>query len=256
LSIDIRSRTGPARHWDKAAAFVVLAALGPIVLLALEAGTAARVWALISGAKVELQPTLLFAPGADMILWAWVIFFAILALVYATDAGREEGYEEFADDVGGDFVIPEPEPAPGPEPRIAVPEAPPAAEREGEVLPTVHSLPEAQAWFKKGGELYAQRRYEEAISRFDRALRIYPRLASAWAGKGLASNAIGQYQEAIRCFDEALRLDSRDPAVTRAPGTTREYVLPRWAGPRRRSRAATRPWRSTPPMRTRGRQRV
>jgi tetratricopeptide (TPR) repeat protein len=216
-SIDIRSTTGQGRHWDKAAAFVVLAALGPVVMLGLEAGTAARIWAFVAGAKVEPSPTLLFAPGADIILWAWVVFFVVLALVYAVETPARDDYEKFADEVGGDFVIPEPEsgpePAPRSEPRIAIPEVQPTAERQGEALPIVHSLPEAQAWFKKGGELYAQRRYEEAISRFDRALNIYPRLASAWAGKGLASNAIGQYQEAIRCFDEALRLDPRDAAV-------------------------------------------
>jgi tetratricopeptide (TPR) repeat protein len=212
-SIESRSKTGPGRHWDKAAAFAVLAALGPIVMLALEAGTPARVWAFISGNRAEPPPTLLFAPGADIVLWAWVIFFVVLALIYAVDTGPSDEYEKFAAEVGGDFVIPEPEPAPEPEPPVAVPEVPQAAAVESEVLPTVHSLPEAQAWFKKGSELYAQRRYVDAISRFDRALKIYPRLASAWAAKGLANNAIGQYQEAIRCFDESLRLDPRDAAV-------------------------------------------
>ncbi len=212
-SIDTRSTTGPGRHWDKAAAFVVLAAVGPVVMLALEAGTVARVLALVSGSKVEPSPTLLFVPGADIILWAWIVFFLVLALVYALDTEPRDDYARFAAEVGGDFVIQEPEPGPEPRPRIAVPEAPRAGKVESEVLPTVHSLPEAQAWFKKGSELYALRRYTDAISRFDRALNIYPRLASAWAAKGLANNAIGQYQEAIRCFDEALRLDQRNAAV-------------------------------------------
>jgi len=212
LNIDIRSTTGTARHWGKAAAFAVFAALGPILLLALESDTPARVRALIAGARVESQPVRLAAPEADIVLWAWVIFFAVLALVYANDTKPEERREMSAADFEGDFVIPAPEPAPGDEPRIAVPENRPAAEPVREDMPVVHSLPEAQAWFRKGGELYVQRRYEEAIARFDRALKIYPRLASAWAGKGLASSAIGQYQDAIRCFDEALRFDPRDPA--------------------------------------------
>lgn len=207
------------RHWGKAAAFAAVAVLSPIAMLALEAGTLAYVRAIISGTRpaTVAPPPLVFTPQADAVMWAWVIFFFVLALVYAMDTGRERS-ETVEPDEFGDYLPPEPEPEPEPVVRAAVASGP--TRNSGDSFPAVPNVPEAQTWYRKGTELYAAGRHEEAISCFDKALQLHPRLASAWAARGLACNALRQYQEAIRCYDEALRLDPRDPAVWHDKGNT------------------------------------
>ena len=210
---------GRVRHWGKAAAFAAVAVLSPIAMLALEAGTFAYVRAIISGTRpaTVAPPALVFVPQADAVVWAWVVFFFVLALVYATDTGRERS-ETVEPDQFGDYLPPEPEPEPEPVVRVAVASGPTREDRDS--LPAVPNVPEAQTWYKKGNELYVSGHYEEAIAHFDKALKLHPRLAGAWAAKGLACNAMRQYQEAIRCYDESLRLDPRDPAVWHDKGNT------------------------------------
>jgi Flp pilus assembly protein TadD len=222
LTSELGPTDKPVRHWDKAAAFAAIAVLPPLVILALEGGTAARIWAIISGVKVPPPARLLRIPQADTIAWAWAIFFVVLALVYLMDTGPERSEWAEPEDFGDD-AEPEPEPEVAVAPaRVAGPRA--AADEPtdegGDALPAVQNMPQAEAWFKKGSDLHAQGHYEEAIAHFDKAIKLHPRLAGAWAGKGLASNALGQYQEALHCYDESLRLDPRDPAVWHDKGNT------------------------------------
>ncbi len=205
----------PVRHWDRAAAFAAIAALPPIILLAIEGGAASRAWALVSGDEITLKSPVVFGISSDTIAWAWAIFFAVLALIYALDT-RPEGRETSEPDAFGDYLPPDPESES--EVRVAMTSGSP--DEGGDSLPAVPNVAEAQVWLKKGGELYAEGRYEEAISGFDKAIKLHPRLASAWAGRGLACNAMRQYQAAIRSYDESLRLDPRDAAVWHDKGNT------------------------------------
>jgi tetratricopeptide (TPR) repeat protein len=209
------------RHWDKAAAFAAIAALSPILMLALEAGTVARVRAILAGTRPAIVAPPAFVFQADAAVWAWLIFFAVLALVYAMDTGQEStgaaGPDQF-----GDYLPPEPEPEPA---AVAAPQARPAGASgpkvaAGDALPAVRNVPEAQNLYKQGDELYAAGQYEKAIAHYDNALKLNPRFARAWAARGLACNALRQYQEAIRCYDESLRLDPHDPAVWHDKGNT------------------------------------
>jgi Flp pilus assembly protein TadD len=208
LASEFGSTTKPVRHWGTAAVFATIAALPPIILLAIEGGAASRAWALLSGDKISYKSPVVFGLSSDTIAWAWAIFFVVLALIYATDTGPE-GSGMGEPGAFGDYLPPEPEPES--EVRVAMTSGPPV--EGGDSLPAVPNVPEAMTWFKKGGELFAQGRYEEAISHFDKALKLHPRLAGAWAGRGLACNAMRQYNEAIRCYDESLRLDPQDAAV-------------------------------------------
>jgi tetratricopeptide (TPR) repeat protein len=219
----LSSGFGPAgrrvRNWYKTAAFAAIAVLSPIAMLALETGTVARVRAIISGNRPATlaPPSLEFISQLDAVMWAWLVFFSVLALVYAIDAARERSETAGFDELG-DYLPPEPEPEPESVVRPAAASGPkPGA---GGSLPAVQNVPEAQNWHRKGNELYAAGQYAEAITCFDKALSLHPRLADAWAARGLACNALRQYQEAIRCYDEALRLDSRDPAVWHNKGNT------------------------------------
>jgi tetratricopeptide (TPR) repeat protein len=196
--------------------FAVVAVLQPIVMFATEAGTLARILAFLRISNPGLPPKLLLGTDVHNLALAWAVFFGILALVYATDT-KPEAIEESEPEDLIDDVVAELEPEDRAVPRARPePEARAADEPNGagdDALPVVHSLPEAHAWLKKGTELHTQGRYDEAIAHFDKALKLYPRLARAWAGKGLASNALGQYEEAIHCYDESLRLDPRDAAA-------------------------------------------
>jgi len=195
--------------------FVAIAALPPIILLAIEDGIASRAWALFSGDEITLKSPVVFGISSDTIAWAWAIFFMVLALIYAMDTGPE-GLETSDPGAFGDYLPSESESES--EVQVTMTSGPPV--EGGDSLPAVPNVEEAQAWLKKGSELYAQGRYEEAISSLDKAIKFHPRLASAWAGRGLACNAMRQYQEAIRCFDESLRIDRRNAAVWHDKGNT------------------------------------
>jgi tetratricopeptide (TPR) repeat protein len=64
-------------------------------------------------------------------------------------------------------------------------------------------------WINKGGSLAALGRHKEAISCFDQALAIDPRIAEAWNNKGNSLADLGGREEAINCYDQALAIDPR-----------------------------------------------
>ena len=68
----------------------------------------------------------------------------------------------------------------------------------------------------KGNEHTYKEEYNDAISCYDKAIKIDPNFSQAWNNKGLALYDLGRYEEAIECFDKALELD---PYMTDA----REY---------------------------------
>ncbi len=70
----------------------------------------------------------------------------------------------------------------------------------------------AEAWFKKGADLFRNQSYEEAIDAMDKVIEADPQNETAWDVKGsslvlLASN---KYDEALRCFDKALEIYPQD----------------------------------------------
>ena len=56
--------------------------------------------------------------------------------------------------------------------------------------------------------LYTQHNLKDALSSYDRALKIDERNAQAWQGRGLTQAASGQHREALASFERALKLDS------------------------------------------------
>jgi tetratricopeptide (TPR) repeat protein len=189
--------------------FSVIAALPPVTTLALEARAAARSRAIHSSMTAALPPPSFWAEVHNIVL-AWALFFGALAFVYAAKRTPSVSETSEPEDVG-DQATAGPELEARPISEVRAVEEPSSG--DGDSLPAVPNLPEAQASYKKGIELYGLGRCDEAIVRFDKALKLNPRLASAWAGKGLARTARREYQEAIRCYDESLRLDPRNPAV-------------------------------------------
>jgi tetratricopeptide (TPR) repeat protein len=74
----------------------------------------------------------------------------------------------------------------------------------GDTAVTVVSL------IDKGNILLSWKRFQEALSVFDEAIRLNPQEALAYNGKGNALQYLRQYQEALSAFDEAIRLNPQD----------------------------------------------
>ena len=66
---------------------------------------------------------------------------------------------------------------------------------------------DADSLFAIAGELYAQRRYDEAIPLFQRVIDLRPRHGNAHALLGGSFLQLGDYPSAIASFERALQLD-------------------------------------------------
>jgi predicted O-linked N-acetylglucosamine transferase (SPINDLY family) len=62
------------------------------------------------------------------------------------------------------------------------------------------------AWSNKGVALYELKRYQEAITDYDKALTLKPDYAEAYSNKGATLNELKRYEEAIAHYDKALSL--------------------------------------------------
>ncbi|MBU0580859.1 MAG: tetratricopeptide repeat protein [Candidatus Margulisbacteria bacterium] len=56
--------------------------------------------------------------------------------------------------------------------------------------------------------LYKQERYEEALSCYEKALKVDSRDKFIWNNKGLVLYNLKRYEESLACFDRAINLDS------------------------------------------------
>jgi len=63
-----------------------------------------------------------------------------------------------------------------------------------------------EQWIDEGISLDGLKRYEEAITAFDQAIRLDPNNARAYSNKGISPNGLKRYEEAIAAFDQASRI--------------------------------------------------
>ncbi len=63
-------------------------------------------------------------------------------------------------------------------------------------------------YLQEAYRLYTQHNLKDALSSYDRALKVDDRNAQAWQGRGLTQAANGQHREALASFERALKLDS------------------------------------------------
>jgi tetratricopeptide (TPR) repeat protein len=61
-------------------------------------------------------------------------------------------------------------------------------------------------WSIQGYCLGCLKRYEEAITSYDKALEIKPDYHEAWNNRGIALRKLGRYEEAIASYDKALEI--------------------------------------------------
>ena len=65
----------------------------------------------------------------------------------------------------------------------------------------------------KGVVLRAERRFNDAIAAFERALALNPNYAAAYGSLGDTYSDLGQYEKTIEFEDKAIRLSPRDPVL-------------------------------------------
>ena len=70
-----------------------------------------------------------------------------------------------------------------------------------------HVEKDAHAWDNEGKALFVQKKYDEAIQCFNKAIELNPSYELAWNNKGTALYMLKRYKEAIKCFDEVLKIN-------------------------------------------------
>lgn len=78
--------------------------------------------------------------------------------------------------------------------------------------------PLARLYYKRGNEWSSRGTYDRAISDYDEAIRVYPKLAEAHYGRGSAWSSKGESDKAIADYDAAARINPKDasPLIGRA----------------------------------------
>ncbi|MBF0542251.1 MAG: tetratricopeptide repeat protein [Nitrospirae bacterium] len=71
----------------------------------------------------------------------------------------------------------------------------------------------AEDWFNSGLNYYNEKRFQDAINSFKKAIKFNPKYADAYFNKGSAYCNLGSFQQAIKDFNKAIELD---PEITDA----------------------------------------
>ncbi|MFA5347581.1 MAG: tetratricopeptide repeat protein [Methanoregula sp.] len=59
------------------------------------------------------------------------------------------------------------------------------------------------AWYHKGLILSQLKRFEEALSAYDEAIRLDPDYAPVWSDKGFTLRQLNRFEEALSAYDAA-----------------------------------------------------
>ncbi|MCI0866303.1 MAG: tetratricopeptide repeat protein, partial [Chloroflexi bacterium] len=71
-------------------------------------------------------------------------------------------------------------------------------------------LQKAKELYEAGLAFFAQGQMEEAIRKYDEAIRLSSDTPGAYAGRGLAYSNLGQFLRAVQDFDAAIRLNPQN----------------------------------------------
>jgi tetratricopeptide (TPR) repeat protein len=74
------------------------------------------------------------------------------------------------------------------------------------VLPQLHPDSTVQDSTFEGDFLFRSRRYEEAITSYDRAVATKPNDYEAWHSRGISLYYLGRYEEPITSYDRAIKI--------------------------------------------------
>ena len=76
-------------------------------------------------------------------------------------------------------------------------------------------------WYNKGIALRIQKKYDEALTAYDKAIEFDPQNLNAWNNKGIVFHEQGKYIKAIQAYDKALEINPRDHVVLTNKGWAR-----------------------------------
>lgn len=65
----------------------------------------------------------------------------------------------------------------------------------------------AVAFYDKGNTFYGNRKYEQALVHYNKAVQVDPNFAFAWDNMGICHKNLGNYESAIQCYKISLKLD-------------------------------------------------
>lgn len=72
----------------------------------------------------------------------------------------------------------------------------------------------------KGNSLVDEGKYEEAVSFYDKALKINSQDVVALSNKGTALDQLGRYEDAVKCFDKVLEINPKDEEALNNKGSS------------------------------------
>jgi Flp pilus assembly protein TadD len=72
---------------------------------------------------------------------------------------------------------------------------------------------DVRSLFNKGVDLQMLGRTDEALACYETALSVTPNDAEIWSNKGIALRMMGRTDEAVQCYDRAIELNPRDAGV-------------------------------------------
>ena len=76
----------------------------------------------------------------------------------------------------------------------------------------------SEAWNGQGNTLYELKRYKKALDAYEKAIQIQPKYLEAWIGRSFVLDNLQRYQEAIDSFDKALKIKLDYPEVWNGRG--------------------------------------
>ena len=89
---------------------------------------------------------------------------------------------------------------------------------EGTLLQYSEAMPDdsepllmANDYAKQGDNFFMEGRYEEAISSYEKALKIHPEMADTWNNRGVVLTRLQKYEDAIASYDRALQIRPEYP---------------------------------------------
>jgi tetratricopeptide (TPR) repeat protein len=71
----------------------------------------------------------------------------------------------------------------------------------------------AGSWIDKGNTLFIQKKFEEALDCYNKAIEFYPQCAPAWNNKATCLINLNRDEDAIDAFDRVLEIDPQDAHV-------------------------------------------
>ncbi len=83
---------------------------------------------------------------------------------------------------------------------------------------------DAYAYRCKGDALYDLKHYQEALAAYEQAIRLDPNFAQAYNGKGTALYDLKRYQEALAAYEQAIRLNPNYALAYNNKGRTLEAL--------------------------------